>query len=343
MMPNRVRLLVITACVLLCSAASASAQSSLSDRGKKRLPRLFAEAVSSAAESTVRVECDGKEAALGTIVSEDGYILTKGSELRGTITCILWDGRAYDAEQVGYDRASDLALLKIDARRLKPVAFADVKAAEVGNWVAAVGPSSEPIAVGVISAGPRKLDPRTEEGQITNLNKGALGIRMRDPLEGEGVEIERVEPGTAAARAGLRAGDLIVELAGKEVKTRESLIQILENYKPNDTVVARIIRDGKELEIKVKLGSRSDFDRSSFQNAMGGPLSDRRTGFPVVIQHDTVIRPTDCGGPLVDLDGRVLGINIARAGRVETWALPGDVVEKVLKELRTAKATTVSK
>jgi len=46
-----------------------------------------------------------------------------------------------------------------------------------------------------------------------------------------------------------------------------------------------------------------------------------------------VIKPSDCGGPLVDLDGKILGINIARAGRVETWALPAEVVTPILKEL----------
>ena len=122
------------------------------------------------------------------------------------------------------------------------------------------------------------------------------------------------------------------------------LITLMENYRPRDKVEVKIWRGEEELKMLVTLGSKADFDRGSFQNAMGGDLSGRRTGFPMVIQHDTVIRPTDCGGPLVDLDGRVLGINIARAGRVETWALPGDVAMKVFKDLRAAKSSsTVNK
>jgi hypothetical protein len=39
----------------------------------------------------------------------------------------------------------------------------------------------------------------------------------------------------------------------------------------------------------------------------------------------------------VDLDGNVLGINIARAGRVETWALPGDVIKPLIKPLKDGK------
>src|SRR5688572_15758677 len=107
------RLPVIAACVLLVCTGTAPAQSSLSDTGKKKLPKLFAEAVSGAADSTVRVLVETKEAALGTIVSPDGYILTKGSEVRGAVSVVLRDGSAYDAELVGYDRNSDLTLLKI--------------------------------------------------------------------------------------------------------------------------------------------------------------------------------------------------------------------------------------
>lgn len=336
------RLPAIAAATLLACAGSAPAQSSFSDTGKKKLPRLFAEAVSGVADSTARVQVDGKDVALGTVVSPDGYILTKGSEVRGAVSVVLRDGSAYDAEQVGYDKASDLALLKIDADRLKPVAFAAAKAAEVGNWVAAVGTGAEPIAVGVVSAGARKL--YGDQAFIENGNKGYFGINLGDPADHAGVLVVRVEPGAAAAKAGLKARDVIVEVGGKAVKDREGLIALMENYRPRDKVAVKVWRGEEELQLQVTLGSKADFDRGSFQNAMGGDLSGRRTGFPLVIQHDTVIRPTDCGGPLVDLDGRVLGINIARAGRVETWALPGDVAMKVFKDLKAAKSSsTVNK
>jgi S1-C subfamily serine protease len=211
------RLPTVAACALLACAGTAPAQSTFSDTGKKKLPRLFAEVISGAADSTVRVRADGKDAALGTIVSPDGYILTKGSEVRGEIAVVLRDGSAYDAEQVGYDRASDLALLKIDAGRLKPAAFAAVKAAEVGNWVAAVGIESEPIAVGVVSAGARKL--YGEQAFIENGNKGYFGINLGDPVDQAGVLVIKVEPGAAAAKAGLKAHDIIFEVDNRRSRT----------------------------------------------------------------------------------------------------------------------------
>ena len=72
---------------------------------------------------------------------------------------------------------------------------------------------------------------------------------------------------------------------------------------------------------------------------MGGELSGRRTGFPAVLQTDMVVEPKDCGGPVVDLDGKVLGINIARAGRVETWILPSENIRPLLDDLKAGKST----
>jgi S1-C subfamily serine protease len=66
---------------------------------------------------------------------------------------------------------------------------------------------------------------------------------------------------------------------------------------------------------------------------VNGPISARATGFNRVFMHDSVIIPNQCGGPLVNLDGRAVGINIARAGRVSTYALPADTVQSVVKGL----------
>ena len=316
-----------------------------SDKGKDKIAKLFRPAASKAAESTVRVQKDGKDVALGTVVTANGMILTKGSELgglTGDIACKLADGTLHDATVAGYHRPTDLALLKIDATDLKPVTFADAKEAAAGNWVAAPGAGSDVVGVGVVSAGVRKLV--REETVIENANKGVMGIGLDDPKDGSvGVLVAEVKPGTAAAKADMRVNDLICELAGKAIATRAALIELLDTYRPGDTVTVRVKRGDEELTLRVRLGGRADIDRGALQNAMGGSLSGRRTGFPAVVQHDAVVRPADCGGPLVDLDGRVLGINIARAGRVETWALPGDVIAAALKDLKADRQTISTK
>jgi serine protease Do len=69
------------------------------------------------------------------------------------------------------------------------------------------------------------------------------------------------------------------------------------------------------------------------QEMMGSTLSNRRGGFPSILQHDTVLAPGNCGDPLVDLEGKVVGINIARAGRTETYAIPAAAVRELLADL----------
>ena len=63
----------------------------------------------------------------------------------------------------------------------------------------------------------------------------------------------------------------------------------------------------------------------------------RRNGFPDVFTHDGGITPERCGGPVVGRSGEIVGINIARADEVQTFAIPIDVVRKVVIELK-AKA-----
>lgn len=308
------------------------------ESGKKQMTKLFTGAVSKATAATVRIRCDNKDTVLGTVMDKSGLILTKGSDLRGAISVRLPDGSEYEAKYLGYHEPTDLALLQIDAGDLPVLpAFTEVKDANVGNWVAVAGPEAEPVAVGIISAGSRKL--YGEESIIDNLNKGFLGISAsaRESEADEGVLISGIAPGGGAAFAKLKVGDIILEVAGKSVKKFDDMKKILDKYKPGETVKLMVRRDKEDKEFKVKLVKKAAIDRGDYQNTLSGELSARRTGFPKVVMHDTQIKPTDCGGPLVDLDGHVLGINIARAGRVETWTLPADVVNPVYKELKAGK------
>jgi serine protease Do len=105
-------------------------------------------------------------------------------------------------------------------------------------------------------------------------------------------------------------------------------------------VELRLRRDNSEMAMKATLTDRNagpQSERAEFQNALGGKLSDRRSGFPLALQHDTVLRPNLCGGPVVDLDGKTIGINIARAGRVASYALPGNVIIPLLNDLKSGK------
>jgi serine protease Do len=299
------------------------------------------------AVSLVQIRGDDKDIALGIVVYSDGFILTKASELRGSLSVRFPDGTEFDAKIFGKHRDTDLALLQVDVKGLKPVTFVDSKKARTGNWLAASGPTSDPVAVGIVSVATRKLTGL--DAMIDNLNRGYVGIFMaeEDPKDADGkylgAKVIRLEEKGAGKKAGLLVGDIITTVDGFKVAGREALRNALENSRPGDSVTLAVLREGEEKTYKLTLtGSTSRPDRGTIQNAMGGDLSGRRSGFPAVLQTDMVIQPKECGGPVVDLDGNVLGINIARAGRVETWILPSENIQPVLKDLRAGKFGPIS-
>jgi serine protease Do len=308
-------------------------------KSKRAVGKIFTSAIAKANESTVRVRSDGKDVALGTIVDSAGFIVTKASELKGEISIRFRDGSEFDAKYIGFEDKADLALLKVDTA-LTAVKFADKDKVIVGNFVAAPGMDETPAAVGVVSVGVRAL--KGFESIIENANKGYMGAQLKDRDDKQdGAEIfgltDPKEGRSAAREAKLKVGDIIIRLNDMSIKKRDDLMTILAKSKPGDQVTLVVIRDDEEMEFKFKLLPKSSIDRSEMQNRMGGALSARRTGFPAVIQHDMVLKPIDCGGPLVDIDGNVIGINIARAGRVETWALPPDLVTKLIGEIKEGK------
>jgi serine protease Do len=293
----------------------------------------FKEIVANPAKSTVEVSNDHESVALGTIVTADGYVLTKGSDLNGKIVCKLADKRRFDAEIVGVNKQHDLALLKIDAEGLTPIIWSDASDAPVGSWLATTGLAEEPVSIGVVSATPRAIAaPRP-----------ILGVLLA-PGDG-GAKIENVMPGSGADKAELQEGDVIVGVNGDEIKNREALIERIGKLEPGDLVKLSVERGEEKLEIEATLGPSDEMDaqinRHEFQNHLGGELSRRRAGFPSVFQHDTVLRPNECGGPVVDLDGRAVGINIARAGRVASYAIPASLAKEILATLLDAKAVSL--
>ena len=141
--------------------------------------------------------------------------------------------------------------------------------------------------------------------------------------------IVQVFPHTAAEAAGLQHDDLILSINGHATPTREEFVKRIREHSPGDPLRLRVRRGSETLEIAALLKGRRPWrlpTREEFQNQLGSQLSQRRLGFPLAFQHDTVIKPSDCGGPMVNLDGQVVGFNLARAGRTETYAVPVEVV-----------------
>jgi serine protease Do len=333
---------------VLCSAVGltlALATPTFGQRGKQpdvpppradpQFLAAFREATVEASKCTVRVLCDGKEAALGTVVGPDGWVLTKHSLLSGKVSCKLKDGTTLEAKLVGIHEAFDLAMLKVEATDLPTVKLTESKVAPVGNWVVSVGTGADPVAVGVMSVATRTPPPAVARRPNNNAaNTNYLGVNVTP--EGTAVKIGRVAPQSAAAKAGLKVGDTLLSVQGTAVADQNALLALLGKMKPGDSVTIKLVRDGKEMELKATLEPSARRGRRD-QNLMGSELSVKRTGFPTYFQSDTVLKPKDCGGPVCDLEGHVIGINIARAGRVESYSIPTEALTPVLADLMSGK------
>lgn len=285
----------------------------------------FRQVIATARQSTVRVRTDGYNTALGAIVGAEGWILTKASRLPGAITCLLPDRRELKARIVGIDRDYDLALLKVEAQNLPALALEKISSPEVGAWLATIGRKREPQAVGVMSVEPREIRHRA----------GTLGVRFDDDTEQP--LIVQVFPNTGAEAAGLLSDDVLLSVDSYLTPTRRVLIEKIREHSPGDWLKLGVRRGGETLQVNALLQGKTPWrlpTRDEFQNGLGSPLSQRRLGFPAAFQHDTVLKPSDCGGPVVDLDGKVVGFNLARAGRTETYAIPTNVVIEVIEKLK---------
>lgn len=108
----------------------------------------------------------------GVIITEDGYIVTNNHVVEGAdkLEVLLNDNSTYDARIIGTDEASDLALIKIDAKGLSPITFGDSDNVKIGEWVLAVGNPfgfNSTVTAGIVSAKARSLGQNGKNGNLS--------------------------------------------------------------------------------------------------------------------------------------------------------------------------------
>lgn len=256
--------------------------------------------------------------AYGVVVSANGHVLTKASELRENerLTVTIDRRRFEQVELIGIDEEWDVALLKVNATQLIPITFANTTDIPQGTWVVANGASSRTqrrANIGMISAKSRGIQ-----------SAGGLAIGIVIKNSPKRIELEKVTPEGGAHEAGLMAGDVIIAADDKPLEKIEELSDALNRYKAGDKVRITYVRNGKEFSVDVRLAAKSElFDIFANRNdEMSGDFSKRRSGFPRVIQHSIMGNSQTMGGPVIDLNGHCVGMNIARASRAETFAIP---------------------
>ena len=102
------------------------------------------------------------------------------------------------------------------------------------------------------------LTPRIASGDGALVSRRAaerayFGVGVDNGFEGDGVRFSYVADGGPAAEAGLRAGDVLLELDGRAVLSRERAGAMIQQRRPGETVNAKIRRDNRILEVKIRL------------------------------------------------------------------------------------------
>jgi len=274
----------------------------------------------------------------GFIVDSKGYIITNYHVVEKAdkiYVKLSTDPDTQDlgrpARVIGTDKATDLAVIKIDTSTPLPtVKLGNSDTASVGDWVEAIGSPfalSQTVTAGIISAKNRTIDPgaggqfqhfiQTDaainpgnsggplldmNGEVIGVNtaiftqsagyqgigfampsntvvqvyndlispshkvtRGSIGIQFREGLSGavnrvygfkNGVLVQEVQPAGPADKAGLKPGDIIVSIDGRNIKDGNDLVDEIASRRPGSTIRLGYLRDGKQADTTVTIGDR---------------------------------------------------------------------------------------
>ena len=271
-----------------------------------------------------------QSAGSGVIVNaHEGYILTNHHVVENAdeILVTLLDGNLLEAEIIGTDAETDIALLKVSANDLTEMPIGDSEAVRVGDFVIAIGNPfglGHTVTSGIVSALGRtgigggledfiqtdaSINPGNSGGALVNMRgelvginsaiisrsggnvgigfavpteiadsvmnqilafgavrRGLLGVSISPidaaaaaaldaPVTG-GAMITVISPNSAAEKAGLQVGDIVVEVNDKEISNARELSNAIGLLSVGDEVAIRYVRDGESLLTTAELGER---------------------------------------------------------------------------------------
>jgi len=351
----------------------------------------------------------------GFIVDSKGYIITNDHVIDKAdkiYVKLSTDPDTQDlgrpAHVIGVDKATDLAVIKIDTNTPLPtVKMGNSDIAQVGDWVEAIGSPftlAQTVTAGIISAKNRTIDQgapgqfqhfiQTDaainpgnsggpllnmEGEVIGVNtaiytqsagyqgigfampsntvvsvyndlispthkvtRGSIGIQFREGLSGavnrvygfkNGVLVQEVQPGGPADKAGLKAGDIITAIDGRNIKDGDDLVNEIASRRPGSTIRLGFIRDGKPADTTVSIGDRdkvfAEMNNPEQQNNPdnGGGAGESKLGLVVQdappqvaskIHSPGVIVESVHTGSFADLQGLEPGLVITHVNRQPT-------------------------
>jgi len=305
------------------------------------------EVVGRAEASMLRILDGTSTGCYATAVDAEGHAVSKRSQLPtpdadGWLRAEDREGATRRVRIVGTDGPLDLALLEVEGAPLPPIAW-ELGAKLVPGQVLLTprfGPTGPALGFAAIERRESERDWRSGPYLGVRTEPVARADAREAGVE-SAVRVLEVVPDAPASKAGIRVGDLLVSLDDQPLSGREGLRRRIFDRAVGDRVRIDLLRDGERLDVEATLATRaSDGDGGIQRGNTVTPISAVSTGFGEVIAHDAIVWPEQCGGPIVDLDGRAVGLNIARYDRTATHALDPVRVEAAVRRMREAAART---
>lgn len=282
-------------------------------------------------DSVVSIQYRDRLLAYGT-VTEKG-ILTKWSEIQrhahvAQVVHRKKDGQGSVSNRlklIGIFKDYDLALLENPYKT--PAIQWEQTAAHLGEFIVMAGMDDRVAGIGVVSV---------EKRSLRQQDRGFLGITMDfSKAATDGVRVTTVQPGSSADKFKLKPNDYLTAVNDEKLQSAFQTRNLIQRFKPGQNVKFTIRRGSEVKHINVILGSRPKrpsypAHRLNQMENMGAKASRVRTGFPSVIQSDMQINANSMGAPVVNLDGKLVGISISRS-RQQTYIIPADDLQKLLK------------
>ena len=257
----------------------------------------------------------------GTLIANSDLVVSKNSMI-GTAPTAKFDGEPVELEVLQRDTDNDLVLLRSPSKHADGVSLNPDPDVATKAGVFIIAPDAKgPGQVSIVSAKSFRSQKQ--------MSRGFLGVVPATFRKREGAVLNEVRLDGAAKKAGLKVGDVVTQMNDTVINTDSDMRAFLTKLDPRVTIIAKILREGEEIEKAITLGA---FPSSSNHAADRMNKSGRRDGFSTVILHDANLQPEKCGGPVFDLSGNFIGMNIARNSRVRSYALPITVIKEFVED-----------
>jgi len=332
----------------------------------------------------------------GFVIDPDGYIVTNHHVVEGAEQIIVrfGDKREFDAEIVGSDPQSDIALLKVNEADLPSLELGDSEVLKLGEWVLAIGAPfgfEQSVTAGIVSAkgranGAQQYVPFIQtdvpinrgnsggpllnmDGEVVGVNSwilssngGFIGLSFSIPIEvvantvsqlrnygrvsrgllGVGIEpvdramarylkmdrpqgalVNRIEDGSAADKAGIAVGDVIIRFEDHKIEEYSDLPPLVGALRPGTRTRVVVNRDGREKSFNVVIGELPQPE--AIQTSLGDDGLDRSNALGIKVDS---IEP-GLRAQLGDPDGGVVVREVESEAAWRAGIRPGNVILRI--------------